>query len=127
MLFLFLGYFGGKDSFSRYLLYWGAPLSFAVQARPAKILFKTLFYMLCDPPRILLSFLPAPHQAILSVDLKASCATLYGEDGANLILGLDEDESASSIVDESESEEIDEDEYDSEEEIEEDEYDSDDE
>lgn len=42
--------------------------------------------MLSNPPSILLSFLPAPQQAILSVDLKSSCVALYGEDGAKNIL-----------------------------------------
>jgi len=86
LLFLFFGYFGGKNSFSRHLLLWGAPLSFALQARPVKMWFKVIFYMLSNPPSILLSFLPAPQQAILSVDLKSSCVALYGEDGAKNIL-----------------------------------------
>ena len=63
----------------------GAPLSFALQARPVKMCFKALFYMLSNPPSIFLSFLPAPQQAILSVDLKASCVALYGEDAAKNI------------------------------------------
>jgi len=86
LLLLFFGYFGGRNSFSRKILLLGAPLSFALQARPVKICFKALFYMLSNPPSILLSFLPAPQQAILSVDLRASCVALYGEDGAKKIL-----------------------------------------
>jgi len=86
VLFLFFGYFGGKNSFSRHLLLWGAPLSFALQARPVKMWLKLIFYMLSNPPSILLSFLPAPQQAILSVDLEKSCVALYGEDGAKNIL-----------------------------------------
>jgi len=130
LLFLFLGYFGGKNSFSRHLLLWGAPLSFALQARPVKIWFKIIFYMLSNPPLILLSFLPAPQQAILSVDMRASCVALYGEDGANAILGeempsrkqastisSDEEEEESDVDEESE---VEEDEYDSEEEVDED-------
>merc|ERR1712194_455795 len=87
LLFLFLGYFGGKKSFSRHLLYLGAPLSFVLQSRPWKILFKTLFYTQSMLPSILLSLLPAPALAILTHDMEASCITLYGEDGAEQILG----------------------------------------
>jgi hypothetical protein len=133
-MFLFLGYFGGKNSFSRHLLLWGAPLSFALQARPVKLWFKIIFNMMSNLPLIFLSFLPVPQQAILRIDMKASCIALYGEDGAKLILG-DEDESKATIsayeeeesdADETEEEE---DEYDdSEQEIDEEEdYDSDDE
>jgi len=83
MVCLFFGYFGGKNSGS---LMWFAPLSFALQARPVKMWFKVIFYMLSNPPSILLSFLPAPQQAILSVNFRNSCVALYGEDGANSIL-----------------------------------------
>lgn len=128
LLFLFLGYFGGRQSWSRQLLYWGAPLSFALQARPVKILWKTIFYLLTNPPSILLSFMPAPQQAILSVDLEASCIALYGEDGAKTILGglsseaVGSKSTAESTIFEEEEEsnaeetEEEEDEYDSEEE-----------
>jgi len=95
MLLLFLGYFGGKNSFSRHLLLWGAPLSFLLQARPLKMWLKAIFYMFSNPPAILLTFLPAPQQAILSVNFKSSCVALYGEDGTRLIfnqLGLNEDD-----------------------------------
>jgi len=144
ILFLFLGFFGGKNSFSRHLLLWGAPLSFALQARPVKIWLKTVFYMLSNPPLILLSFLPAPQQAILSVDLEASYAALYGEDGATAVFGSKangaEDDNASTATisadDETEEEESDSDEteteedaigeYDSEEDDDEEDYDSDD-
>ena len=71
--------------------------------------------MLSNPPLILLSFLPAPQQAILSVDLKASCVALYGEDGAKKIFEdvfkedmQEEDEangSTSTIAEEDEEEE----------------------
>jgi len=134
LLFLFLGYFGGRNSFSRHLLLWGAPLSFALQARPVKMWFKTVFYMLSNPPLILLSFLPAPQQAILSMDLKSSMVALYGEDGAKLIYAdmlseADEADAPSQTISteedsdieesESELEEEDEYEYDSEDEDEE--------
>lgn len=70
------------------------------------------------PPLILLSFLPAPQQAILSVDNEAACIALYGEDGAKTILGelfSKQKESTISTVEEEESD-VEEDEYDSEEE-----------
>jgi hypothetical protein len=122
---LFLGYFGGKSTTTRLLLYLGAPLSIGTQARPVKIWFKTVFYMLSNPPQILLSFLPAPHQAILSVDVEASLVDLYGEDGAKHILqnsDLAEAESSTPTISEDEEEEsdadgIEADEYDSEEEV----------
>lgn len=101
-----------------------APLSFGLQARPVKIWFKTFFYMMSHPPLILLSFLPAPQQAILSVDNEASCIALYGEDGAKTILGelsSKQEESTISTDDEEESD-VEEDEYDSEEEDDEDDY-----
>eukprot|EP00536_Pseudo-nitzschia_multiseries_P003240 jgi/Psemu1/318121/estExt_fgenesh1_pm.C_480013 len=126
LLFLFLGYFGGRNSFSRHLLLWGAPLSFALQARPVKMWFKTIFYMMSNPPLILLSFLPAPQQAILSMDLKNSMVALYGEDGAKHIYASmrseteEADATAQTISNEEdsdyeESESEEEDEYDSEE------------
>ena len=90
--------------------------------------------MLSNPPLILLSFLPAPQQAILSVDLKASCIVLYGEDGAKSIFNdmqkdaeeeTAADGSTSTIADkESDDEETYEDEDENEYDSEEDEYDS---
>ena len=127
LLFLFLGYFGGKNSFSRHLLLWGAPLSFALQARPVKIWTKIIFYMLSNPPLILLSFLPAPQQAILSVDMEASCVALYGEDGLKAILGesMSSKKKEESTISVEEDEESDVEESDADEESEvEDEYDS---
>jgi hypothetical protein len=79
MLFLFFGVFGGKNAFSRTLLVLGAPLSILLQTRYLKLWFKTAFYMLMDPPHILLSLLPAPEQSILtSRNLDAAFASLYG-------------------------------------------------
>jgi len=138
LMFLFLGYFGGKNSFSRLLLLWGAPLSFALQARPVKIYFKIIFNMMSNLPLIFLSFLPVPQQAILRIDMRASCVALYGEDGANRILGTDGSEgelTATATIfadeeEESDADEIeeDEDEYDSEQETgDEEDYDSDEE
>ena len=138
LVFLFLGYFGGRDSFSRQLLFLGAPLSFGLQARPVKIWFKILFYFMSNPPLILLSFLPAPQQAILSVDLKESLVALYPDDGEALYealpkaeeveptisFGEDVDDEFYNVEDESDEDEQDEDVYDSEED---DEYDESDE
>ena len=74
--------------------------------------------MMSHPPLILLSFLPAPQQAILSVDNETACIALYGEDGAKTILGelsSKQKESTISAVEDEESD-VEEDEYDSEEE-----------
>ena len=87
-------------------------------------------------PLIFLSFLSVPQQAILRIDMRASCVALYGEDGANFILGTDGSEgeaTATATISEDEEEESDadeieddEDEYDSEQETDDDEdYDSD--
>lgn len=144
ILFLFLGYFGGKNSFSRKLLILGAPLSIFLQARPVKVASKLLFYICSNPPLILLSFLPAPQQALISCDLEASYIALYGEDGAGKILGelpserkagtrkstiaaAEEDEEEESDAEESEVEEEDEDEDYSEEETDEEDDDESDE
>ena len=56
---------------------WGAPLSFALQARPVKLLLKQLFFLCLHPPGIVLSLLPAPQQALLSMDDAASYKVLY--------------------------------------------------
>lgn len=83
--------------------------------------------MLSNPPLILLSFLPAPQQAILSMDLKKAIVALYGEDGAKHIYSsvpseIDEANvsiqtiSAEEELDFDETDVEDEDEYDSEEE-----------
>jgi hypothetical protein len=77
LLFLFFGYFGGRDSISRQLMLLGAPLCFILQARPVKMYAKILFYMMSDPPGIVKSLLPAPQQALLDMDMKKSYAALY--------------------------------------------------
>jgi hypothetical protein len=77
LLFLFFGYFGGRDTVSRTVMLWGAPLCFILQARPIKIWSKVLFYSMVDPPGIVLSLLPAPQQAILSMNMEQSYAALY--------------------------------------------------
>jgi hypothetical protein len=78
LLFLFFGFFGGRNTVSRNLLLLGAPMSFVIQARPVKILLKQLFYATSNPPGILLSLLPAPQQAILKFDDEESRLALYG-------------------------------------------------
>mmetsp|Transcript_1278 Transcript_1278/g.2666 ORF Transcript_1278/g.2666 Transcript_1278/m.2666 type:complete len:520 (-) Transcript_1278:154-1713(-) len=81
VLFLFFGYFGGRDAFSRTIMYLGAPLCFVLQARPVKIALKQLFYTIGEPPAILLSLLPAPQQTIMSLNYDSALAELYGEEG----------------------------------------------
>jgi hypothetical protein len=54
-------------------------MCFVLQARPAKIMLKQVFYACSNPPSILLSLLPAPEQAILSFDYKEAWDELYGE------------------------------------------------
>ena len=84
VLFLFFGYFGGRDPLSRTIMYLGAPMCFILQARPMKIALKQLFYTIGNPPGILLSLLPAPQQAIMSLDYEAAIADLYGKEGKAL-------------------------------------------
>lgn len=92
------GIFGGRNTVSKHLLLLGAPLCFVLQARPVKIMLKQGFYLLKDPPGILLSLLPAPQQAILSFDMEQSRAALYGE-----VVQQDEDDE---IVQDDDDEEI---------------------
>lgn len=79
LLFLFFGYFGGRNSFSRTFLLLSSPLCFVIQTRPVKVAMKQLFYSIGQPPGILLSLLPAPQQAIMSCDYSGSMRGLYGE------------------------------------------------
>lgn len=65
-------------------MYLGAPLCFVLQARPVKIAMKQLFYTVGKPPAILLSLLPAPQQAIMSLNYDAAMADLYGKAGVSL-------------------------------------------
>jgi hypothetical protein len=74
---MFFGHFGGRNSRSRYLLLFGAPLCFLLQARPVKLLSKQLFFMCSFPPGIVLSLMPAPQQALLSMDVTKAYAALY--------------------------------------------------
>ncbi|KAL3795667.1 hypothetical protein HJC23_002074 [Cyclotella cryptica] len=118
LLFLFFGYFGGRNSFSRTFLLLSAPLCFFIQTRPVKVAIKQLFYAIGEPPGILLSLLPAPQQVIMSLDYAGVMRGLYGED---VVKGESWYEDAEI---QSEDEEEEHDEYDEEEK---DEYDSDDE
>lgn len=80
LLFLFFGWFGGRTATSRAILLLGAPSVFVLQARPVKLLIRQLFYALFDqPPVFFLSLLPAPQQAILSLNMRKAMHTLYGE------------------------------------------------
>lgn len=79
LLFLFFGYFGGRNSFSRTFLLLSSPLCFLIQTRPMKVAMKQLFYTMGEPPGILLSLLPAPQQAIMSLDYGKSMRELYDE------------------------------------------------
>jgi hypothetical protein len=79
LLFLFFGYFGGRNSFSRTFLLLSSPLCFLIQTRPMKVAMKQLFYTVGEPPGILLSLLPAPQQAIMSLDYGKAMRGLYDE------------------------------------------------
>ena len=79
LLFLFFGYFGGRNSFSRTFLLLGSPLCFLIQTRPVKVAMKQLFYTIGEPPGILMSLLPAPQQRIMSLDYGKVMRGLYGE------------------------------------------------
>jgi len=90
LLFLFFGYFGGRNSFSRTFLLLSSPLCFFIQTRPMKVAMKQLFYTIGEPPGIFLSLLPAPQQAIMSLDYGGVMKGLYGEKA--LAYGGSEDE-----------------------------------
>jgi len=79
LLFLFFGYFGGKNATSRTIMLLGAPACFIIQARPVKIAMKQLFYAIGEPHGLFLSLLPAPQQAIMSCDYDESMKGLYGD------------------------------------------------
>jgi hypothetical protein len=78
LLFLFFGFFGGRNTVSRNLLFLGAPLCFVLQARLVKVYLKQAFYACAHPPSILLSLLPAPQQAILDFQEDDARTVLYG-------------------------------------------------
>jgi hypothetical protein len=78
LLFLFFGYFGARDPLSKMCMLAMAPLCFVMQARPAKVAMKQLFYAIGKPPGIFLSLLPAPQQAIMDLDFNTAMTDLYG-------------------------------------------------
>jgi hypothetical protein len=77
LLFLFFGYFGGRNTFSQTVLLLLSPACFIIQTRPIKLILKQVFYTLGQPPGIILSLLPAPQQAIMSCDYSAVMKKLY--------------------------------------------------
>jgi hypothetical protein len=86
-LFLFFGYFGGRTPVSRAILLLGAPSVFVLQARPVKLWIKCLMYAMLDhPPGIFLSLLPAPQQAILSLNVGKGMKTIYGNALTNTVV-----------------------------------------
>ena len=58
-------------------------MCFVLQARPMKIAMKQLFYTAGRPPAIFLSLLPAPQQAIMSLDYGKAVEDLYGSGGGS--------------------------------------------
>ena len=54
-------------------------MCFFIQTRPVKVALKQVFYTVGEPPSILLSLLPAPQQAIMSLKYGAVMKGLYGE------------------------------------------------
>ena len=76
LLCFFFGTFGGKN---KLLLFALAPLLIVLQTRPVKSCLKhTLYAVLTHPPGILLSLLPAPQQAILSLRREHAMREIYG-------------------------------------------------
>lgn len=80
LLFLFFGYFGGRNAMSRTIMLLGAPACFIIQARPVKVAIKQLVYTIGEPPGILLSLLPAPQQAIMSCHYDDALKGIYGDE-----------------------------------------------
>jgi hypothetical protein len=80
LLFLFFGYFGGRTTLSRTILLLGAPLMILIQTRFMKLYLRQLLYfVLYNPPAIVLSLLPAPQQAILSLNISDAMKQIYDE------------------------------------------------
>jgi len=80
LCFLFFGFFGGRTATSRAILLLGAPSIFVLQVRPVKLWLRQAIYTVLDhPPSIFLSLLPAPQQAILSLNVDKAMQTVYGE------------------------------------------------
>jgi hypothetical protein len=91
-MFLFFGFFGGRSALSKNLLLLAAPMSLVIQTRPFKIWLKTAFYMLVNPPDVLLTLLPAPQKAILGVSIDDSYAVLYGSAASSSEQDAEDDE-----------------------------------
>ena len=80
LLFLFFGWFGGRTALSRNLLFAGAPAMIVLNFRGVKFFLRTLLYALfLHPPSIILSLLPAPQQAILSLNVQTAMRNVYGQ------------------------------------------------
>ena len=79
-LFIFFGLFGGRTPMSRLILLLGAPSVLFLQARPVKLFWKQALYTIINnPPGIFLSLLPAPQQALFSLDSDKAMQTIYSE------------------------------------------------
>ena len=81
---------------SRAVLLLGAPMCFIVQARPVKLMWKELLYLLLrNPPGIVLSLLPAPQQAMLALSDDEAMRLIYGDDAPVAV--VDDEESDADI------------------------------
>jgi hypothetical protein len=78
LLLLFFGCFGASSPLSQMFLLTAAPLCILLQVRPVKVILKQLFYAIGTPPAIILSLLPAPQQAIMSLNYDLVLQELYG-------------------------------------------------
>ena len=66
---------------SRAILLIGAPMCFIIQARPVKLFWKQFLYVvLRNPPSLVLSLLPAPQQAMLSLSDDDAMQLIYGDE-----------------------------------------------
>lgn len=84
-------------------------MCFIVQARPVKLMWKELLYLLLrNPPGIVLSLLPAPQQAMLALSDDEAMRLIYGED-APVAAVADEEEESDNDVPEWDDEEDDDD------------------
>jgi len=121
LLLLFFGCFGASSPLSQMFLLTAAPLCILLQVRPVKVILKQLFYAIGTPPAIILSLLPAPQQAIMSLNYDLVLQELYGipptnststTAGSNTITELqtDEDDEQQQISMDDDEEELDEDE-----------------
>ena len=84
----------------------GAPACFITQARPFKIAMKQLFYAIGEPHGLFLSLLPAPQQAIMSLDYNKSLKDLYGDKVGDYNELVESDEGAEVGYDSDEEDEL---------------------